>query len=542
MQWSRDQLRKSEGLHWLLDLTWGGRHYFHSEQHVTADAYGHGAEEWLDGLDVGGPLMDSVDPLSDSPAPRSVSITLTLPPGVDVPDLVARGFHLGSATARLLLWAEGTTEAITVIDGVVRDPQYETAGQPITFALEEMPFDDRALWPPVRAVVDDDTWPNADEKALGEMYPWIGGAPPLEEPDAFGSPGLVVSVTGSDPITGMTLLIAGHHCEGGTVAIRNVTDDTPGDTFTVEDGSDGDGNPVATVDLFEPGTTITRDDGGDAYWVRWGTSTHSGGMMVGGSLMRGAGDVLVWWLARSTIRWDRGRVAALVPRMNAYLLDWTATASADARFSPWDFVREHILPVLPISARMGGGGGGLYFVWYDWDASASDAVAHIDADGGLVERASAVSYSPRDDVANEWRLSYRIDSESDKYTARAVVTGSGETAALESSAVTSLLCERSNAMYGHRVKEITSAVICDAATAGRVAAWKANAHALQHRLVSYSLPRDMAWIKPGDVVKITDSDIGLSGAVALVDAMPWGPLEVFDVQLRILSRAQEWAV
>jgi hypothetical protein len=43
-------------------------------------------------------------------------------------------------------------------------------------------------------------------------------------------------------------------------------------------------------------------------------------------------------------------------------------------------------------------------------------------------------------------------------------------------------------------------------------------------------------------VKITDSDIGLSGAVALVDAMPWGPLEVFDVQLRILSRAQEWAV
>ena len=538
MPWSRDQLRKSEGLHWLLDLTWAGRHYFHAEQHISADAYGEGAEDWLAGLDVGGPMRDTVDPFSDSPEPRSVNVTLHLPRGVDVPALVSRGFGLGSATGKLLLWAEGTSEAITVIDGVVRDPQYGSPDEAITFALEELPFDDRALWPPVRAVVDSTTWPTHSTKAEGEPYPWIFGAPPLDHADAFGSPALAVDVQG-DPVTDFILLIAGHHVEeGGTVGVRNLKTGE-GDSFTVINTTDGDGNPVATVDLKEVGTDdLTTVAGDDAYWVRWGLVTQSAGLQQAGSTLRGAGDHLVWWLTRSTLRWDRGRVLALAPRLNAFQIDACVMASPTSRISPIDWIREAILPVVPISARMGP--RGLYFVWYEWDARAADALAHIDGDS-VCSRMGAISYTPRDDVANEWRVRHRIDAESDKYRLTSVVTGSQSTAALESSAVTHRLCRASETLYGHRVQELSLPAVSDSNTAGLTALWKASAHAMQHRTVTYACPRDLAWLNPGDIVTVTDADVGLSSAVALVEAMPWGPLEVLPIQLRLLDQGEEWA-
>ena len=536
--WNRSQLRAG-ALHWLLELTWAGRTWRFAESHLTANADGDGDKDWLEGLDAGPDVLDEMDAFSDSPEPRSMSLRVRFPPGVNVPVMVSEGHDLGSATAKVMLWLEGTTEAMIVLDGVVRDPSYATADDPVDFVAEELPFDDRALWPPVRAVVDSDTWPNAAAKAVDEMYPTVFGAPPLEHSDSFGSPGLVVNLAGTPPST-FDLLIAGHHVEGGTIAVRNTDDGTGDPTLTAVNTTDGDGMPCAIVDLVGSAVTLT-DDGDKPYWVRWGTSTLTGGMVKpDGTLMRGAGDLLVWWLSRSTLRWDRGRVTTLVPRLNAFIIDAALTVKAESRVSPWSWVSEHLLPYLPISARVGP--YGLYFAWYEYNAKAPDGVALINADNGTCERTSRVEYTSRDNVANEIRVSSRIDAESDTYRLTSIVTGSVETLATEGGAVVRhTLCERSEALYGRRIVEISADSISDENTAGLVATWKASALAMQHRLVSYNVPRDFAHLEPGNVVQITDAGVNFSNTVALVESIPWGPSETFEIVLRVLSQGQEWS-
>jgi len=532
--WSRDLLR-SGGLHWLLEFSWGGQVFRFSEQTIRATATVlDGERQWLEGLVIGGPVADTVDPFSDAPEPRSMNITLHMPPGVDVPDLVSRGFGLGSATGRLMLWLEGTTEAMVLIDGVVRDPEYASKSEPVTFALEELPFDDQGLWPPAAAHVNATTWPNFGEGLSGEVYPWIFGIPPIDTATTgiFSSPGLVVNTSNH------YLLIAGHPVEATSVKVRNFDDDSNG-SYAVLEVADGSGRLCSYVDLDEVGPTVVYDEGAP-YWIRWNNVATGGGLQgPDGTPFRGAGDHIVWWLERSTLRWDRGRVLALVPRLNAFRIDCAAVAAADARITPWVWIRTHILPLLPVSPRVGP--EGLYFAWYEFDADRSLAVAILDTAAGMVERASAITYTPRDSVVNEVRLSYLLDAESDNYRKRLIVTGSADTAALETTAIRNGLCEQSDALYGRRVMEMSTDVVCDGDTAGRIALWKAQALALQHRLVTYTVPRDFAHLEPGNVVEITDAEVNLSAAVALVESMPWGPLESFDVVLRVLSSGREWA-
>ena len=534
MTWARAELRTGERWHWLLDLTWGDRVFYFSEDDVAA-TIGSDTIPYHAGLDLGGELVDEVGLFHDAAEPRSVNVTLDFPPGVDVPARVARGLDLGAATATLSLWLEGTTRVLKVLDGEFRDPEFETANDPVTGAIEELPLNDRALWPPQRAIVNATTWPNASEAALGEYYPWILGTPTLATTNGvFSSPGLHVDGGGATD----HILIAGHAVKATSVPVKNATDGTAGD-MTVLHKADGHGRQVAYVDLNEAGPTITADPDHE-YWLRFEDAT-GGGLATrdGATTMRGAGDHLLWWLQRSTLRWDRGRVEALAPRLNGFKIDSACTAAPDARVSPWAWIQEHLLDdVLPVAPRIGP--SGLYFAWFEFDACAGQAIAQIDASRGTV-RAGPLSYTSRDDVANEFRVSYRVDAKRDKPTKTAVLTGSQRTLDLDSAAVPHILCRQSDARYGTRVRELSSSVIYDDATATRVLLWLASAFALQHRVVTYQLPLEFAHLEPGDVVTVTDSDVGLSSAVGLVQSIPWQPSGFIEATIILLARPVEWA-
>lgn len=522
MTWTRDELRQGD-LHWLLDLTWAGRTLYLAEAPVAVtigtDVIDYGA-----GLGLGGTLVDGIDLFSDDPEPRSISLTLSLP--LDVPALVQRGHDLGGATGKLYLWCSGTTRRALWIDGVVRDPEYETRSDPVVLSLDELPADDSALWPPDRARVDAATWPNASEKAAAEYYPWILGTPGLDDGTAglFGSPGLHVDGSGGAD----HLLIAGHPVAASAVAVRNFDDDT-NDDFAVLHKADGEGRRIAYIDLNEGGTSITVNPD-HPYWVRWESATGGGVANPDGTTMRGAGDQLVWWLRRSSIRWDAGRVEAIRGRANGFLIDSSAVASPDSRIAPWEWITEHLLPVLPLSARQGP--GGLHFVWFSPDAA---AVATLDADAGHVQRQSPVLYSDRGDVANEIRLSYRPDAQRDKPLKEVIVTGSQATLDGDSGAIDSGICRTSVARYGLRVQALASEVVCDTATAQRVCLWRARAFAIQARRIVYSAPQDFGHIEPGDVVLVTDSDVSLSGAPALVEAVEWSAGGTLGLRLRLIE-------
>ena len=505
---------------WLLDLSFAGETFYLSKDHEegTFDGTTYG---YRPGLDWGGVLEDQIDLLTDAPSPNQVSLTLYLQDLIDVPQAVADGHDLAAATGKLYLWARGTAERLLIIDGRVTDPSYGSSSQPVTLGLEENAFDDRALFPPALAQITSTTWPSARDSVDLERYPWIFGHP--GDGAIYGSPGLWINTD--------TLLIAGHPVTtgtGNTVVVRNSTDATSL-TPTITASEDGLGLGVTVVDI----SAMSGSDEEDEYWIEWSTSGAGGIATHDGTVCRGAGDVLRFMMEQSAVRWDQGRIAAIVPALNLYKIDCAIVASPARRFSPLQWIREQLVPILPISARQGP--EGLYFALFRYDASAADAIDSIDVQLLEASREGAVAYSSPDEIANEIRLSYAPYAKEDKPARTFVLTGDDETLAQNSKAVSNLACRISRDRFGLREKEVTASAIYDKPTAGRICHWLASAYALPSRTIAYSAAPKYGYLAPGDVVTLTDEEIAATDLVCLVDSVTWSEQGSVGLILRAID-------
>jgi len=326
----------------------------------------------------------------------------------------------------------------------------------------------------------------------------------------YGSPGLWVD---SDK-----LLIAGHPTTGGTdVQVWNVTDtQAPASgslPVTVE--ADGLGREVSVVDIH----TLANVDEEDEYWIQWDSADATGQADHDQTAILGAGSVLRFMMEQSDVRWDRGRIAAILPALNLYRIDAAVVVGPGARFSPLSWIQEHLSPILPISARQGE--HGLYYSLFHYDAEITAAVANLSVERGDAVREGAVSYSPVDSIANEIRLSYAPNAKDNKSTALFVLTGDDDTLDTEAGSVSNAPCRVSRDRFGLRVLELSTDVIYDRSTASRICSWLSSAFALPSRTIAYVAAPEFGHLEPGDVVTISDSEIYLDELICLVDSVTW---------------------
>ena len=509
---------------WLLDLKFAGEDLRLARDFETYTDNDGESYTYQPGLDWGATLSDTIDLLSDAPSLRQAPLTLHLGSLLNVPELVAGGHDLAAATGKLWLWARGTSERLLLIDGEVLDPQYGARHEPVTLTIEEASYDDRGLIPNARAKVDATTFSNAAEGVEDEFYPIIVGQPGGTSPKAYGSPALAVNHVAPN----FVLLIAGHPVTGsGTVSWFNETQGVAG-TATPSSASDGRGLEIAQISVNHGSVTID-----DEWWVIWSSSDVTGIADHDGGAIRGAGSLLRWMLERSTVRWDRGRIAAIVEPLNLFQIDCSIVPSPGERFSPLEWVSEHLLPILPISARQGP--EGLYYSLFRYDATAADAIAEINVDRLDATRDNAVSYSSVDQIANEFRLSYRPNAKENKPSATHVLTGDDETIASEAGAVSNAPCRISRDRFGKRVHELRTDVVYNAATAGRICGWLSHAFALPSRVFTYTANQEFGFLQPGDVIKLTDSEIYVSDLVCLVDSIQWQETGLLGLTLRAID-------
>ena len=500
---------------WLLDIESGGDVIRLSTEPLEAPTGEQGAPvAYFPGLEFAEEVPETVDPFGDSPGLRSVDLSLYLDhlEHIDtLPALIDDGFDIASARGLLRLYGRTSGTVSTVVDGVFRGVEYGLPGDPLTCSLEEVTEDDPGLFPPADAKVTVATWPNASDKAIGERYPWVLGEP--GEPGVYTGPGIFVDTTGGAEL----LLVAGHEVQASSVVIVNDSDNTFA-VRAVTTTADGNGRFCSTVNLNASGITI---DTGDDYFVRWGNA--GGGLLKeDGALLRGAGDVVRWMLGYSKGRIDSGRVSAATPFLNGFQIDTVIQAPPDSRFSPWEWLADHLLPILPVDVR--GGPGGHYLAVWRHEATGQDPATHIDVDGGRASLVSSVSYSDREDVANEIALSYKSDPRGNKYHGRAVVTGDVDSADPDARSNLACIASRSRYRDSHgapevRVMEESSEVIWSDATAGAVLAWWAQRYALQARLVGYQADAEVCGhLEPGDRVTVTHSDMNWTAKPFLVES------------------------
>ena len=496
-------------LGWRLDLKFAGQDFHLSRDFEVYTSEGDEDTQYNPGLEWGGTLQDQIDLLSDSPSPNQAALTLHLSSLINVPEAVAAGHDLAAAVGKLWLWSRDSSERLLLIDGRVLDPQYGAEHEPVTLTIEEAPFDDDALFPPANAQISSATWAAAADGVENERYPWVFGFPGLGS--AYGSPGLWVANN--------KLLIAGHaKTAGANVHVWNITDIETGGasgSLAVAVESDSLGRDVTTVNI----TTLSHTDSTDEYWIQWDSTGAGGAPDHDQGTIRGAGSVLRYMLEQSDVRWDRGRIAAILPALNQYKIDCAITAEPGRRFSPLSWVQEHLAPILPISARQGP--HGLYYSLFRYDATAQEAVGDINVDRLDATRDGAVSYSSRDQISNEIRVSYAFNAKDNKPTSTFVLTGDDGTLDADTSAVSNVPCRVSRDRFGLRTLEVTTEVIYDPATAGRIASWLSYAFALPSRTIAYTCRQEFGYLEPGDVVTVTDTEINLSALVCLVDSVTW---------------------
>ncbi len=516
--------------HFLLDLAWGGHTYHLSEEAIEV-TIGTDTITYTDGLRFDGSWEDRLDLFASTPSSRSVSLDLYLDDLVDVPKRIKAGHPLGAATGTLSMWVEGQTEARAILVGAVRGVEYGAKEEPVSLTIEEAPMMAPGLIPgPAQRVAFDGTLALQNGDLPGQYYPIIFGRPGGAA--GYGSPALYHLMIPA--ATTGTLRICGHSTVPGDVVIVNTN---TGLTETVTPAWDGVAMSAVTSTLPESAGETSSE-----YYVRWPAAGGAGVPSTSDPTvpMRGAGDIMAWMLDRSGARVDSGRMEVSAERLNGFRLDAAIVPGKEDRVSPIDWIQTHLAPILPVSARVGD--GGLYYAVWSWGATSADAVAHLDADAIGAARVGSVEYSDPDALKQEIRLDYALDYSEDAYQSTLVYTGARDRLSLATGVVLDAYLERGFLDYAGgdlsqiRTLEISSDVVLADSTAHLVCQYLARRYGVQSRLVHYEVDPEWAWMEPGAVVTVTDSEIGLDSEVAIVESVIVTTSEQVGLGLRILGR------
>ena len=299
-----------------------------------------------------------------------------------------------------------------------------------------------------------------------------------------------------------------------TGAVVDLTADVGG-----EDGNEtlSPSSPVLTTIGMEGG--VDRWKFGNAISISWRpeeAGAYGGGLLdADGGIVDTAGELLAWALRRSTVPIDYSRCLAVLDA-----LSWCRVAgSIEAQCTPLDWIRAHLLPILPIA--LVSGPQGLYPVITRWDATTRDAVTDLDVDRDLLDLVGGVTVAGS--PASELSIEYARDVAQDTYLGRESLTGIRVPLAWSTSTGTAsnVFTRASYQRHGQRAAPvIQSDVIVDRVVAQRVLAWKSAALWTRHRQVAYTGPREViGWLQPGDVVTLSHGDLHLTDRVALVQAV-----------------------
>lgn len=508
-------------VHWCLTVVWAGRTFRWATSPLAIETEDGEVLFFEDGLD---PIdyEDSLQGLGVASA-RSIPIDIFFPAEVDVAEWVSLGHDLSSATGEVSLWSEGTVweERRVVLAGPVREPEYGEIDEPVSFSVDDALQLDRSFIPGRQFVVTLEAWPLAPEDSIGLVYPTVFGRPGVlfdTNATCAGSPAPVVYVAAG---LATKVVVAGHRVEATSAIMFNEDGQTY--TFNLDTETDGLGQVVTTIDLSVVSTgTFARE--GSEFWVSW----FYGDALIdaAGEPAQSVGAVLEFLLGQSSVSLDRIEWVALGgPRIEGFI---------DEQVSPWEWIVDNVLTILPLSVLPGP--DGYYPVLWRLGAPPREAVATISPDDDpTIEREGRLTYAKLAEVTNAFTFDYAIDPQAGDARRSLIVSGDADTDAGE---VGGYYCEQSQARFGTREEELDSDIVWRAETASYCVARRAERSALPSREVVYTVPYTLGWLRLGDVVLVNDSAVSLDEAVALIVGIRWVSEDALSVRLLIPARPE----
>lgn len=521
----RSRFRDGEWL-WMLTLRVAGRDVrFVSGEPVDVPSRTVGTLRYGGGMATAG-LARTLDMFADVPSERSASFQVVL--DFDLAQEIERGHLVHAATGELAQWRIGDNfeDRRIILAGELRQPAYGYRDEGFAFTLQETLGEDRGRFLEPSEIVGQDTFPSGDvtgsedvDHIWGVGYTIVIGAPgggvtaevagTTIYTDLPGAPVLLVEQ--QQPSTAVITDYRFFLCRGiatgigSTIDVYNATDrtkDTTAILAVAQDKLGRDytfGEPANSADI--PGKT---DALFTAWYDRTATPQEIGSTPSPHSTrsLRRASDVLRWALSLSTLRIDRSQLG----RLRALAGIHVDTYINDPELSPWVWIRDVLLPLLPASAVSGP--DGLYIAAWNYGATAEDATGPRLEVGRNCERSpnTPVVYSDEGDVVNEITLQWALDASTGQYTRRKTI-GAQWVDGTNQETHPSIWAKRSQALFGKRTLSIEGPWVYDEATADVVMQALMRRHALPVRRLAVMGGPELEWARPGDVSLLTDAEL-----------------------------------
>lgn len=377
-----------------VEISFAGRTWRVAEQAFEANSTRLGRTVRFDG---GLPQLEvtrTLDLLKDSP-PDSVKVEAILP---GVARLVELGHPLEEASIEVSYYSGGNYEDREIItQGGAVDPEYTPDPETVRFSVDQDPAQDVAVYPPEKAKVNQDTcstWTTSyapstrdEDKRYPFVFGWPGvlrkfgnliyvpGSPAPVVYDAVGAGFIYILPTyewsSANPRTGRYRVWAfnddasvSDYVDAAAFAWRpspGLPGDDLGQRITVARLSNLAGRGQAVYNYYA-GARNT------AVYLAWHDDTVADGKGQGGGRdqygdpLGNAGSLIRHALQQSTRPVDWARTDVAVEGLRGWEIGGYWTDS----ISPWDYVRDNVLPILPVSTTYTPDGIALVrWAWWD---------------------------------------------------------------------------------------------------------------------------------------------------------------------------------
>tara|TARA_R100001440_G_scaffold23485_1_gene38282 strand:+ start:2860 stop:4599 length:1740 start_codon:yes stop_codon:yes gene_type:complete len=342
-------------------------------------------------------------------------------------------------------------------------------------------------------------------------------------PFVFGNAGQIFGQTGTTTTAGATpayliayenvapnfnawYLIAGHDVTASTVKIHDNQGNSD-DNIAVHKyvGSRG---YVYSFIVLTAATPIDRSfvvNNDIQYWIEW---DDGGGYpnVAGGGELTGGGDLIIWSFELLGLRYDRERWNAVRDHLNEYKFSGYVN---DAKIKLFEWIQSNIIAYLPVSVA--NGPDGLFpIIDYRIDSIKMNPRSII------IESPEFRRVSPVEpilsDITNDLTVRFGPrgnGSDSDVYMSFATCTYQQQYTTDARFEIVSPYAIVSFQQYGTKPKVIELDFVYDMETAGRIAANHIKTNALPQKKISYRAAFRFGFLELGDIIEITDLDIGL---------------------------------
>ena len=510
---------------------------------------------------------------------NSISMSLVFPFNVAERQMLGNGIDNGIMRLSYITIKRGVVqqtfeEIVHFFKGVIREPVY---GHPnadkgyVEFSVEnEIYVNDSSI---LKALNQDltlfDNFPFSREAfaGAGQLEDIIvGGILPAQNfhvgktiPAIIGSPGNTIREDGSSitfpatpayvigldittPPIEVFVCIAGHAVQASTVTLQdnrgNISSSRP-----VFNGVGQNGQLFAYSFFLDTDVDFNANDDGLQYFVRW---TGGGGAIstyTGEELSKG-GDLIVWCLESLKIDYDREAFEAVRPVLNEYSFSGYIN---DISIKTYEFLQKYIIPFLPVTLSTGA--SGVYPIIDHRNTERFSSPRTSITTSPVFERISPVT--PRQgEIINELVVQYASGfqqtlnaSASDKsigYNIEGneykgiVYIKANRLESLEAPyEIISPYCILSQQIYGVQSSSLALDYVSDRDTAIKIGLDIIRRKSLPEKVCTYRGAFSFGFLSVGDVIELTDTDIGLSQAkVQIVGKTYDGASWLYDIMFQ----------